>query len=262
MDDSLSWDDADRRRDEGGYHDSVLDDSDDTVRDDVGEESVSEEEGLVEQASLMLFQSREKRERRNKKYALRGAYKGPRNEHGMRHGHGEYKSPTTSYVGSYVDGRASGEGVLIKRGTGSDGAVITYTGQFERGQASGHGVEVSAKGTYTGSFSKGHKNGDGHMIFASGDSYKGQWRCSLLHGRGEYTFKGGDRYVGTFERDVRAGFGTYHYSNGDMYEVSAAHISNPNKEVYTCFHIIHVYACDLCHGCRLCCSPNAPSLCK
>ncbi len=52
-----------------------------------------------------------------------------------------------------------------------------------------------------------HVEGHGRRIFASGDTYDGEWRGGLAHGKGTYRFSTGEIYEGDFVKGLQHGFG-------------------------------------------------------
>jgi hypothetical protein len=101
-----------------------------------------------------------------------------------------------------------------------EGKNFRYEGQVNaEGQKQGHGILIFATGdTYTGQWRNDRMNGEGTYEFADGDKYVGQWRDGKMNGRGTYTYANGDRYIGLFADDVKDGPGTYQFENGDRWE--------------------------------------------
>lgn len=58
----------------------------------------------------------------------------------------------------------------------------------------------------TGSFVKGKRHGHGLYIYATGDSYDGEWESDVKHGRGVYTFAESGAKVSKCNCDVFAQF--------------------------------------------------------
>ena len=96
---------------------------------------------------------------------------------------------TVDWSGSCTDGKASGSGRLIWRGSYG---TTTYTGQFRGGREHGHGT----------------------FVWQSGNRYKGQWRNGKRHGRGTFRWKDGATYRGSWRQNKPHGYGALKWANG------------------------------------------------
>jgi hypothetical protein len=149
--------------------------------------------------------------------------KGPRNERGQLHGHGEYTCPFDgySYVGQFADGLRHGQGEMITQWAivGSNRRHIygSYVGHFQTVQK-----RYSAIRTFEGEAHYPHNK----RKWRQEVHYKGQMQTKGVnpepHGRSVMTYKNGDRLEGTW-RDFGDGYGVvgsgaYYYQNGARLE--------------------------------------------
>ena len=88
---------------------------------------------------------------------------------------------TLTWSGDCVDGKASGSGRLVWRG--SYGKQV-YEGEYRDGKEHGRGTFISDDNRYEGEFRNGKKNGQGTQTWASGQTYEGEWRNGKPHGEG------------------------------------------------------------------------------
>ena len=144
-----------------------------------------------------------------------------------------------TWSGGCLDGRASGSGRLVWRGSygehvyeggyreGKRNGLGTYTwadgdryeGEYRDGKEDGHGIWTAAGGDrYEGQWSAGFQNGRGTYSWVNGDRYEGRWSAGKPHGHGIWTGPGGDRYEGEMRDGTRHGYGTYTWAAGDRYE--------------------------------------------
>jgi hypothetical protein len=89
-----------------------------------------------------------------------------------------------------------------------------YSGNCKKGFASGNGIAIGTD-KYVGEFLKGLPDGKGIYTWATGESYRGEWKGGKRSGEGEYTFlKNGkdstiygtwldDKYIGPIERILK-----------------------------------------------------------
>ena len=100
---------------------------------------------------------------------------------------------TVIWSGGCVDGKASGQGRLVWRGSyGED----VYVGGMRDGKEHGHG-------TYT---------------FAEGGRYEGELRDGMRHGRGTETYPDGGRYEGEWRNDKPDGYGILTAPDGFLWD--------------------------------------------
>ncbi len=99
-----------------------------------------------------------------------------------------------TWSGVCVDGKASGEGLLLYRaGEG------TYEGGMQAGKMHGRGILDWANGfRYEGELRDGKQHGYGTLTQASGDRYEGGWRDGRPHGHGTYVRADGSIYEGAW----------------------------------------------------------------
>lgn len=136
-------------------------------------------------------------------------YVGERNSFNRFHGQGTYTSPQGVYVGSWVDGRKSGQGTM----TWTNGDK--YVGNWEDNKEQGQGVKTFANGDrYEGSFAAGKIQGKGSLKYANGAHYEGDFAADLPNGKGTLTTANGDKFVGQFVKGEKSD-GTLTLSNGD-----------------------------------------------
>ena len=108
----------------------------------------------------------------------------------------------------FVDGRATGRGVLRFRGLASD----IYEGFFRNDQPNGQGVRSWPDGArYEGDWVNGARSGIGQQVFSDGARYSGGWRGDRPHGRGEMYYANGDIYDGDWVDGRRSGLGTFRW---------------------------------------------------
>jgi hypothetical protein len=94
-----------------------------------------------------------------------------------------------------------------------------YQGPFTlSGKKHGEGEMIWANGdTFRGNFVKNERNGHGTLWFASGGEYVGEWVDNQMHGSGTRRFPNGDVYLGDYNQGQRHGQGRFYYTNGDLY---------------------------------------------
>lgn len=97
------------------------------------------------------------------------------------------------------------------------------------------------KDHYEGDLVNGVREGRGKMVFASGNTYNGQWKNGMMHGLGEFVFtETGERYVGDFANGTYHGQGKLYSANGFVYDGGFARgkregggtLLNPNGDRY------------------------------
>jgi len=131
------------------------------------------------------------------------------------HGYGVLTKPDNSiYEGSFVDGRAQGEGSFVAS-TGNK-----YEGQWEQDRAHGYGMYQHEDGsTYHGEWYQDEKYGKGKESWADGSCYEGEFLRGIKHGVGIYkACSTGVIYEGQFRQDKMDGDGKYQFADGRMYE--------------------------------------------
>ena len=101
-----------------------------------------------------------------------------------------------SWSGSCVDGKASGNGVLVVFGDGE--VLVRYRGTMKAGKADGVGLVE-------------FKTDQGYV------KYLGEVKNSALNGQGVLERPDGARYAGSFVDDEPDGLGSYHAKNGATY---------------------------------------------
>jgi hypothetical protein len=146
-------------------------------------------------------------------------------------------SPSDRYVGQYVDGRMSGQGVFEYRNGDR------YDGEFRDNTPNGYGTLSRANGTHhSGLFRDGQPLQDetasadrkgyepqpepnprdpfanrGGTTFPDGSHYEGDFHDGKMSGWGVFTTRTGDRYEGEFADNKPNGFGTYKEADGTTY---------------------------------------------
>ena len=55
------------------------------------------------------------------------------------------------------------------------------------------------------------------MVYASGDSYTGEFREDTMSGKGKYNYANGDRYMGQLLNDLPHGEGVHVLASGQVY---------------------------------------------
>ena len=124
---------------------------------------------------------------------------------------------TVTWSGSCVDGKASGEGRLVRRF--ASGTVSEYEGQMRDGKIHGRGTIIYADGNrYEGAWQDGRAHGRGIYTWSDGSRYEGEWRDAEMHGRGTYTSADGRHYEGEWRDNMYHGWGIQTLPEGHRYE--------------------------------------------
>ena len=85
---------------------------------------------------------------------------------------------TVTWSGACVDGKASGEGRLVWRGSFGENV---YEGEYRDGKEHGRGTFTWGDGgRYEGEWRDGKPNGRGTATFPNGNRYEGQWHDGCL----------------------------------------------------------------------------------
>ena len=101
---------------------------------------------------------------------------------------------TATWSGACVDGKGSGKGVAVWRGSYGN---TMYRGSFLNGKRHGHGIYFFANGNrYVGDYRDGKMQGRGAFTWFMRRHYKGEYRNGKPHGHGTLIFRGGSRYEG------------------------------------------------------------------
>jgi hypothetical protein len=112
------------------------------------------------------------------------------------------------YEGEFRDGRASGRGTMLYRGT--DGGA--YEGEFLNDLPHGQGTRrYTNRSVYSGMWVAGARHGRGRMDYSNGAVYEGEWRNNLRHGHGHMDYGNGAVYEGGWSADQRSGQGAFQY---------------------------------------------------
>ena len=83
----------------------------------------------------------------------------------------------------------------------------------------GTGVYIWASGdTYVGEWVEGRMEGRGSKWMSSGDHFVGWWVRDKAEGVGRKVFASGDVHAGGYRGDLREGWGVYEWVNGDRFE--------------------------------------------
>ena len=105
-----------------------------------------------------------------------------------------------------------------------DGAVtetITWSGACVEGKASGQGRLVwrgsYGQSIYIGAMQAGELHGRGTATWANHNRYEGEWRDGRFHGRGTYNWAKGSGYEGEWRDGEPHGYGTYTTADGKIY---------------------------------------------
>jgi len=118
-------------------------------------------------------------------------------KHDAFHGSGEWKTPTQTYVGEFVDGHKQGQGTTVFHDNEGE-----YRGAYVKGFEHGQGKRLYADGEiYRGEWVAGKRHGKGSCAYANGDQYQGEWRSDKRHGYGFCLFADGTKYRGEWEDD-------------------------------------------------------------
>lgn len=120
-------------------------------------------------------------------------------------GRGSYQWADRSYVGSWVDGRREGFG-LLRRSNGS-----WYRGEWKDNRPSGHGAALllPSKTIYTGEWERGLRSGDGVLTYPDGMTVTGKWKSDVLQPRVSVVYVDGATYEGEWTRDRQEGVGIF-----------------------------------------------------
>ena len=110
----------------------------------------------------------------------------------------------------------------IHNASPTPGETITWSGPCVNGKASGEGRKVwrgsHGESVYEGGMRDGRNHGHGTYTWASGDRYEGGWRNGQFHGHGTYTGASGLRYEGEWSNGKPHGYGIATFPNGPPYE--------------------------------------------
>lgn len=124
---------------------------------------------------------------------------------------------TITWSGDCKDGYAHGTGTLqfFKNKQKTD----TYVGTYQNGRASGQGVAKFSNGdNYDGNWQDDKMHGTGVYTTAKGGVYKGEWLNGNMHGKGSYQFFNGNHYDGDWQNNNQHGYGIYRHKDGLVYE--------------------------------------------
>jgi hypothetical protein len=100
------------------------------------------------------------------------------------------------YVGSMKDNVANGLGfVLFNNGD-------RYIGSFLNGRYNGNGILYKNGDRYNGNFLDGKKSGQGFISFEYGGWYDGEWKNDMYDGLGELGSSDGQKSIGLFSQNV------------------------------------------------------------
>ena len=101
---------------------------------------------------------------------------------------------SVTWSGACVDGKASGEGQVVWRGSYGESV---YEGTMQAGKNHGYGTYTSASSVrYEGEWRDGKPHGRGSLAWASGARYEGGWCDGKPNGHGTATLASGARYEG------------------------------------------------------------------
>jgi len=113
--------------------------------------------------------------------------------HAKVEGYGICLAPNQVRVGSFHEGRQTGNGVLFWK----DGA--TYEGEFLNGRRHGRGKQVEGPVTHEGEWVEGEMTGTGSSMCSDGTMYQGDYLKGDWHGKGNITWPDGFNYNGEWE---------------------------------------------------------------
>jgi hypothetical protein len=100
------------------------------------------------------------------------------------------------YVGSMKDNVANGLGfVLFNNGD-------RYLGSFLNGRYNGNGILYKNGDRYNGNFLDGKKSGQGFISYEYGGWYDGEWKNDMYDGMGELGSSDGQKSIGLFSQNV------------------------------------------------------------
>ena len=141
--------------------------------------------------------------------------------------------PDFTYKGSIVNGKLSGNGVLIQSGNKYEGEFQNnkkngiglmqyqngdiYFGLWKDNKRFGNGIFKCSAHIYDGLWLNDTKQGKGTLIYLNGTVYEGDWANDKKHGYGIYIWPN-SKYIGYWSNDKRNGYGTYIWSDGSKYE--------------------------------------------
>jgi len=206
-----------------------MDDESNSVRDEIEDDEIDEEEDVVNLRLPIIDSYGDKGDYeggvlRNSiqdgpipsslgtmRYADGRVYSG-RWKDGQWDGHGKTHYPNgDSYEGDYETDQRHGIGIYKWR----DGRI--FQGNFRNDQRNGHGVYKWPDGsTYVGGFLEGQRHGEGTYSFQDGSVYTGEWRRGIRHGIGEYHWVDGRIYKGQWVNGKAHGYGTENRPDGSI----------------------------------------------
>ena len=121
-----------------------------------------------------------------------------------------------SWSGACVGGYAEGFGTVtwfVNRKLD-----LELKGNYSKGKFNKYVEIIFANGdSYKGDSENGVLQGQGIFIWADGKKYIGEFREGRLHGQGKLNWPEGDEYVGDFEEGQLQGYGRYTFKAGDEY---------------------------------------------
>ena len=98
-----------------------------------------------------------------------------------------------------------------------------YEGEWQNSLKHGKGNDIFASGdTYLGQYYKGKPFGNGTYTWINGNQYTGQFKNGLKHGRGKWikstTKVNSNKYDGEYFMDKKHGYGVFKWQSGNTYK--------------------------------------------
>ena len=127
-------------------------------------------------------------------------------------GRGNLKLKTgESYEGEFHENVYHGIGKLVT-------ATSTYEGSFVNGKREGQGVLVLSNNgrRFEGLFSDDGASGIGRVFLSQGNVFEGRWQNGQYHGCGRLSYPNGDVFVGSFDDGQRTGEGIVYSKRGSQ----------------------------------------------
>lgn len=147
---------------------------------------------------------------------LQAFYSGRFDENEKFTGYAELETPSSQYIGDFLNGKKNGYGKLYNK---NDNTI--YEGTFLNDERSGEGVEY-IEGTsyeYKGSWLNNKKNGYGEIIYNDGTKYVGNFENGEIKGEGIKTYSSGKIIKGNWlDKDHLSGEDCRYYEpDGQLY---------------------------------------------
>ena len=94
-----------------------------------------------------------------------------------------------------------------------------YEGEWRNDNRHGHGYELFASGnSFQGEYDTGRAQGKGVYTWKSGEVYDGEWKSGAKVGYGVWKGVHGESYIGQWNDSKADGYGVHVWGDGNKYE--------------------------------------------